>query len=182
MDDGRLTDAKGRTVDFRNTVIIMTSNVGAQHIKREASLGFRQSQTASSEEDYYKTMRTKVLSELKKVFRPEFLNRVDATVVFRALTREDVGEIVDLELNRVRLQLSEHELELEITDDAKQFLAEQGYDPDFGARPLRRVIQNLIEDPLAEELLRGSLEAGGKVVVERDGDELRIDSKAPVQA
>ena len=182
MDDGRLTDAKGRTVDFRNTVLIMTSNVGAQHIKREASLGFRHEEHGSSEEGYYKNMRTKVLAELKKVFRPEFLNRVDASVVFRALTRGDVGEIVDLELDRVRLQLSEHELELEVTDEAKDLMAEKGYDPDFGARPLRRVIQNLIEDPLAEELLRGNFEAGAKVIVDRDGDELNISSKSPVSA
>ena len=182
MDDGRLTDAKGRTVDFRNTVLIMTSNVGAQHIKRDASLGFRHDEHGTSEEGYYKTMRTKVLAELKKVFRPEFLNRVDASVVFRALTRSDVGEIVDLELERVRLQLSEHELELEVTDEAKDLMAEKGYDPDFGARPLRRVIQNLVEDPLAEELLRGNFEPGAKVIVDRNGDDINISSKSPVSA
>ena len=182
MDDGRLTDAKGRTVDFRNTIIIMTSNVGAQHIKRDATLGFRQEGGEATEEDYYRNMRSKVLSELKKVFRPEFLNRVDATVVFRALTREDVGHIVDLELERVRLQLSEHEFQLEVTDEAKALLAEKGYDPDFGARPLRRVIQNLVEDPLAEELLRGSFEPGSKVVVDWANGDIRISSMSPVEA
>ncbi len=182
MDDGRLTDAKGRAVDFRNTVIIMTSNVGAQHIKRDAMLGFRSDASAVSEDAHYKNMRAKVLNELKKVFRPEFLNRVDATVVFHSLTRADVAAIVDLELARVRLQLSEHEFDLEVTDEAKELLAEKGYDPDFGARPLRRVIQNLIEDPLAEELLRGAFDPGAKVIVDREGDEIDITSRSPVEA
>ena len=181
MDDGRLTDAKGRAVDFCNTIVIMTSNVGAQHIKRNASLGF-QSNEAAEEDSHYRTMRSKVLNELKKMFRPEFLNRVDASVVFHALTRADVADIVDLELARVRLQLSEHELELEVTADAKGLLAEQGYDPDFGARPLRRAIQNLIEDPLADELLRGAFEPGAQVIVDRDGDEIVITSRSPVEA
>ena len=182
MDDGRLTDAKGRTVDFRNTIIIMTSNVGAQHIKRGASLGFHFDEGEQADEARYKNMRAKVLGELRKLFRPEFLNRVDGTVVFHALTRADVEAIVDLELGRVRLQLSEHELELEVTSEAKSLLAEKGYDPDFGARPLRRVIQNLIEDPLAEELLRGAFATGSKVIVDRAGDELDISTRAPVSA
>ncbi len=182
MDDGRLTDAKGRTVDFRNTIIIMTSNVGAQHIKRGASLGFQVDEGEQADEARYRNMRAKVLAELKKLFRPEFLNRVDGTVVFHALTRADVEAIVDLELGRVRLQLSEHELELEVTPEAKSLLAEKGYDPDFGARPLRRVIQNLIEDPLAEELLRGAFATGSKVIVDRAGDELDITTRAPVSA
>ena len=179
MDDGRLTDAKGRAVDFRNTIIIMTSNVGAQHIRRNASLGFRRDDSDASEEAYYRGMRSKVLTELKKVFRPEFLNRVDSTVVFHSLTRADVLRIVDLELARVRLQLSEHELELEVTESAKALLAEQGHDPDFGARPLRRVIQNLVEDRLAEDLLRGAFEPGSKVLVDRDDGEISISSKSP---
>ena len=182
MDDGRLTDAKGRTVDFRNTIIIMTSNVGAQHIKRGAALGFHFDEGEQADEARYKNMRAKVLGELRKLFRPEFLNRVDGTVVFHALTRADVEAIVDLELGRVRLQLSEHELELEVTSEAKSLLAEKGYDPDFGARPLRRVIQNLIEDPLAEELLRGAFATGSKVIVDRAGDELDISTRAPVSA
>ena len=182
MDDGRLTDAKGRTVDFRNTIIIMTSNVGAQHIKRGASLGFQVDEGDQADEARYRNMRAKVLAELKKLFRPEFLNRVDGTVVFHALTRADVEAIVDLELGRVRLQLSEHELELEVTPEAKSLLAQKGYDPDFGARPLRRVIQNLIEDPLAEELLRGAFATGSKVIVDRTGDELDISTRAPVSA
>ncbi len=179
MDDGRLTDAKGRAVDFRNTIIIMTSNVGAQHIRRNASLGFRRDDSDASEEAYYRGMRSKVLTELKKVFRPEFLNRVDSTVVFHSLTRADVLRIVDLELARVRLQLSEHELELEVTESAKALLAEQGHDPDFGARPLRRVIQNLVEDRLAEDLLSGAFEPGSKVLVDRDDGEISISSKSP---
>ena len=182
MDDGRLTDAKGRTVDFRNTVLLMTSNVGAQHIKRDASLGFVNEASTKNEDVHYKNMRSKVLNELKKVFRPEFLNRVDSTVVFHALTRADVGAIVDIELERVRLQLNEHELQLEVSNDAKDLLADKGYDPDFGARPLRRVIQDLVEDALAEELLRGTFEPKDKVVVDREGDEVSISSRSPVKA
>ncbi|MGH2353920.1 MAG: ATP-dependent Clp protease ATP-binding subunit, partial [Chloroflexota bacterium] len=143
MEDGRLTDSKGRTVDFRNTIIIMSGNVGAQMIKREGQIGFRQSGTDErSEQQAYERMREKVLGEVKNVFRPEFLNRVDMIVVFRALGKADVMQIVDLELTRIRKQLKEQQLELEITDEAKEVLGEKGYDPDFGARPLRRVIQN----------------------------------------
>ena len=182
MDDGRLTDAKGRTVDFRNTILLMTSNVGAQHIKRNASLGFRNEHSDVSEDVYYRDMRSKVLNELKKVFRPEFLNRADATVVFHALTRSNVAEIVNLELERVQLQLNEHNFTLEVSDDAKHLLAERGYDPDFGARPLRRVIQNLIEDPLAEELLRGAFNAGDKIMIDCDGEEITVSTRSPVKA
>ena len=189
MDDGRLTDAKGRAVDFCNTIVIMTSNVGAQHIKRNASLGF-QSNEAAEEDSHYRTMRSKVLNELKKMFRPEFLNRVDASVVFHALTRADVADIVDLELARVRLQLSEHELELEVTADAKGLLAEQGYDPRWGSRRApaapRRQYQNLIEPKLLRRVEEGArrLPQPGRrqVVVDRDPHPLespRIKSRAP---
>jgi ATP-dependent Clp protease ATP-binding subunit ClpC len=155
MEDGRLTDTHGRTVDFRNTIVIMTSNIGAQLIKRSSGIGFVVSDGGDiAEEDEYKRMSGKVTGELKKAFRPEFLNRIDATVVFRALTRKDIHKIVDLELDLVRERLAEHEIELEITEDAMDLLAEKGYDPDFGARPLRRAIQDLLEDPLAEKIGR----------------------------
>jgi ATP-dependent Clp protease ATP-binding subunit ClpC len=177
MEDGRLTDSKGRTVDFRNTIIIMSGNVGAQMIKREAQIGFRQAGTDErSEQQAYDRMREKVLGEVKNVFRPEFLNRVDMIVVFRALGKKDVLSIVDLELDRIRKQLKQQSLELEITDGAKELLVEKGYDPDFGARPLRRVIQNTIEDELAERLLAGKLKTGGLVKVDRDGDEVKIET------
>ena len=183
MEDGRLTDTHGRTVDFRNTIVIMTSNIGAQLIKRSSGIGFVVSDGGDiAEEDEYKRMSGKVTGELKKAFRPEFLNRIDATVVFRALTRKDIHKIVDLELDLVRERLAEHEIELEITEDAMDLLAEKGYDPDFGARPLRRAIQDLLEDPLAEKLLSGDFVAGDKVSIERDGDELRAGSREPVGA
>jgi ATP-dependent Clp protease ATP-binding subunit ClpC len=177
MEDGRLTDSKGRTVDFRNTIIIMSGNVGAQMIKREAQVGFRQAGTDErSEQQAYDRMREKVLGEVKNVFRPEFLNRVDMIVVFRALGKKDVLSIVDLELDRIRKQLKEQSLELEISEGAKELLVDKGYDPDFGARPLRRVIQNTIEDELAERLLAGKLKSGGLVKVDRDGDEVKIET------
>ncbi|MGH2368808.1 MAG: ATP-dependent Clp protease ATP-binding subunit, partial [Chloroflexota bacterium] len=166
MEDGRLTDSKGRTVDFRNTIIIMSGNVGAQMIKREGQIGFRQSGTDErSEQQAYERMREKVLGEVKNVFRPEFLNRVDMIVVFRALGKADVMQIVDLELTRIRKQLKEQQLELEITDEAKEVLGEKGYDPDFGARPLRRVIQNELEDRLSEALLEGRFGPGDTVMI-----------------
>ncbi|MFZ4386026.1 MAG: ATP-dependent Clp protease ATP-binding subunit, partial [Chloroflexota bacterium] len=166
MEDGRLTDAKGRTVDFRNTIIIMSGNVGAQMIKREAQIGFRTlGNDERSEQQAYERMREKVLGEVKNVFRPEFLNRVDMVVVFRALALKDVLQIVELELNRIRKQLKEQSLTLEVSPEAMELLGTKGYDPDFGARPLRRVIQNTIEDELADRLLRGELKGGGAVVV-----------------
>ena len=183
MEDGRLTDTHGRTVDFRNTIVIMTSNIGAQLIKRASTIGFvMDDESDVAEEDQYKRMSGKVLGELKKAFRPEFLNRIDATVVFRSLTRADIHQIVDLELDMLRERLAEHEVELELTPEAMDLLAEKGYDPDYGARPLRRAIQDLVEDPLAEKLLSGDFSAGDKINIERDGDELRAGSREPVGA
>ncbi|HEX2037597.1 MAG TPA: ATP-dependent Clp protease ATP-binding subunit [Chloroflexota bacterium] len=180
MEDGRLTDSKGRTVDFRNTIIIMSGNVGAQMIKREAQIGFRTGiLDAQSEQQAYERMREKVLGEVKNVFRPEFLNRVDMVVVFRALGKADVLRIVDIELRRIEKQLQDQQLELHITEDAKELLADKGFDPDFGARPLRRVIQNIIEDELAERLLAGKLKAGGKVSVSRAENEIAIETTLP---
>jgi ATP-dependent Clp protease ATP-binding subunit ClpC len=179
MEDGRLSDAKGRRVDFRNTVIIMTSNVGAELIRRDTSLGFAiKADEVKTAEANYQKMKDKVLVELKKVFRPEFLNRVDATVVFRALGKTEIRSIVDLMLSRVYLQISEHNLTLEITEEAKEFLAEKGYDPAFGARPLRRVIQNMIEDPLAELLLEGAFKTGDVVQAVIEEGELKLRSTA----
>ena len=183
MDDGRLTDAHGRTVDFRNTIVLMTSNIGAQLIKRDVQLGFQVGgDTEQSEENRYKTMKAKVLSELKKAFRPEFLNRVDATVVFRSLNRADMVQIVELELRRVHAQVTEHDMELEMTPEAVALLVEKGYDPDFGARPLKRVIQTMVEDSLADHLLSGHFSPGEKIRVVRDGDELRAETREPVGA
>jgi ATP-dependent Clp protease ATP-binding subunit ClpC len=177
MEDGRLTDAKGRTVDFRNTIIIMSGNVGAQMIKREAQIGFRTlGNDERSEQQAYERMREKVLGEVKNVFRPEFINRVDMIVVFRALALRDVLSIVDLELNRIRQQMHEQALTLEVSAEAMELLGTKGYDPDYGARPLRRVIQNTIEDELADRLLRGELKGGGSIQVTIANGEIKVSA------
>ena len=177
MDDGRLTDAKGRKVDFRNTIIIMTSNAGAELIRRETGLGFHKAESQQSAQEQYDKMKDKVLAEMKKLFRPEFLNRIDATVVFRALGRDQIREIVDLQLSRTQKQLREQRLVMEVTDAARDVLLEKGFDPVFGARPMRRAIQNLIEDPLAEGLLHGRFAPGDIVLVDRAGDDLTLETK-----
>jgi ATP-dependent Clp protease ATP-binding subunit ClpC len=177
MDDGRLTDAKGRKVDFRNTIIIMTSNAGAELIRRETGLGFHKSESQQSSQEQYEKMKDKVLTEMRKLFRPEFLNRIDATVVFRALGRDQIRAIVDLMLSRTQKQLTEQRLVMEATDAAKDLLMEKGFDPVFGARPMRRAIQNLIEDPLAEGLLHGRFQPGDTVLVDRGGDDLTLETK-----
>ncbi len=177
MDDGRLTDAKGRKVDFRNTIIIMTSNAGAELIRRETGLGFHKSESQQSSQEQYDKMKDKVLTEMRKLFRPEFLNRIDATVVFRALGRDQIRAIVDLMLSRTQKQLTEQRLVMEATDAAKDLLMDKGFDAVFGARPMRRAIQNLIEDPLAEGLLHGRFQPGDTVLVDRGGDDLTLETK-----
>ncbi|MBA4170508.1 MAG: AAA family ATPase, partial [Chloroflexi bacterium] len=182
LEDGHLTDAKGRRVDFRNTVIIMTSNVGAQQMQRDTSIGFRAEavgEAAQATADYER-MKDKVLAELKNTFRPEFLNRIDATVVFRQLTREEIRLIVDLLLKRVKDQLAGQEMELIVTDAAKDAIIAKGYDQAYGARPLRREIQNQIEDALAERMLQASFSPGDTVIVDVGADgTLTIDKAAP---
>src|SRR5215213_9802458 len=182
MDDGRLTDAKGRKVDFRNTIIIMTSNAGAELIRRETGLGFHKSESQQSSQEQYEKMKDKVLQEMKKLFRPEFLNRIDASVVFRALGREEIRAIVDLMLFRTQKQLTEQRLVMEATDAAKDLLMDKGFDAVFGARPMRRAIQNLIEDPLAEGLLHGRFQPGDVVLVDRGGDNLTLETKQSAPA
>jgi len=179
LEDGQLTDAKGRRVDFRNCIIIMTSNLGARQLQSGASLGFRAvgDSDAAREQNSYEIMREKVQAELKTNFRPEFLNRIDATVVFRTLTVDEIRQIVDLMLKRVREQLKAQEMGLEVTQEAKDHLIKLGWDPAYGARPLRRVIQNLIEDVLAEHLLLGRYEPGTTIVVDR-GEEAGLDVHA----
>jgi ATP-dependent Clp protease ATP-binding subunit ClpC len=166
MEEGQLSDARGRKVDFRNAIVIMTSNVGADMIKRQTGFGFapRRDEEKAQERDY-EDMRDKLMGQLKRVFRPEFLNRVDATIVFRALTKDEITQIVDLELDKVRERLEEHQIVLNVTDAAQEFLADEGYDPDYGARPLRRVIQYRIEDELSDALLAGQFQEGNTIVV-----------------
>ena len=175
MEDGHLSDAKGHKVDFRNTIVIMTSNVGAELLNRESSLGFSVARDeAKTEEDAYQKMRDKVLDQLKHTFRPEFLNRVDAVIVFRALSRSQIKQIVDLELDKVCERLKEHALTLEATDAAKELLTDQGYEPQFGARPLRRVIQQLVEDPLSESVLAGRFGRGDHILVDASDGEISL--------
>ncbi len=172
FDEGRLADAKGRKVDFRNTVIIMTSNVGSDLIRKDSGLGFSFSgDDVKSAEDRYTRMKEKVLTELKVVFKPEFLNRIDSTVVFHSLTREDIRKIVDLELTKVEKQLTMKGISIDVTDAAKDWLGNKGYDQVFGARPLRRVIQDNIEDRLSEMLLGGMFGSGDKVLVDHKPDD-----------
>jgi ATP-dependent Clp protease ATP-binding subunit ClpC len=164
FDDGHLTDAKGRRVDFRNSIIIMTSNIGAKLIKKSGTIGFasRTDEVKTQQMDYDK-MKEKLLDELKKTFRPEFLNRIDGVVVFHSLNKEHIRNIVNLMLAQVSQQLAEKEIKLEVTDAAKDFLGEKGYDEVFGARPLRRVIQDMVEDKLSEAVLRSEFKAYDKV-------------------
>ncbi len=175
MEDGSLADAKGRRVDFRNTIILMTSNVGAELLTREMSLGFavHRDEAKTAEEEYQK-MKEKVLDQLKKTFRPEFLNRVDATVVFHALTKEQIKQIVELMLSQVQERLRHQEIQLEATEEAKELLAKEGYDPHFGARPLRRVIQQKVEDPLSEGMLAGEFRPSDTVVVDQVEEQIRL--------
>ena len=180
FDDGHLSDAKGRKVDFRNAIIVMTSNLGSDLITRETGIGFSiKSDEGRTERIGYERMKDKVLEEVKRFFRPEFLNRVDATVVFHALSREHIHSIVDLMINMVRSELADHKVSLEITEAVRDFLAEKGYDPVFGARPLRRLIQNEIEDRLSEEVLGGRLHAGDTAYIDVEEGEVVIRSKVP---
>jgi ATP-dependent Clp protease ATP-binding subunit ClpC len=171
FEDGHLTDSYGRQVDFKNTILIMTSNVGARQIGVHAPMGF----TKGGEEHTYGKMKETVLGELKKTFNPEFMNRVDEVIVFHALMREHIGVIVDLMLERLRSQLVEKQMTLEVSDDAKEFLVNKGYDPQFGARPLRRAIQRHVEDLLAEEMLRGTISEGSTVRVKAGVDQLEAE-------
>ena len=167
LEDGRLTDAQGRKVDFRNTIVIMTSNIGAAQISKNQSLGFSVGdETGLSYDD----MKSRVMSELKKAFRPELLNRIDEVIVFHKLEKAEIMEIVDLMLKRLREQMALHEVSIELTEEAKELLVEQGYDPAMGARPLRRAIQRHIEDPLADFVLGRTLDPGSTILVGRKAE------------
>jgi len=177
FDDGHLTDAKGRRVDFRNSIVVMTSNIGAQDILKNTNLGF----VAHVDEEKdrkaeHEKMKDKVLKQLKSHFRPEFLNRLDGTVVFHSLNKEQIHQIVDLMLSQVTKSLNEKSINLEVTNPAKEFLGNKGYDPVYGARPLRRVIQDEVEDRLSESLLRGDFKAGDTIKVDYDGEKIVISA------
>ena len=171
MEEGHLSDAKGLKVDFRNAIIVMTSNIGADDIKRQSSLGFRLAKDENVEEQLaYDEMRKKLLESLKRVFKPEFINRLDSMIVFRSLSKDDIRQIAELELNKLSVRLIEQALSLSATSKALDLLCEQGYDVDMGARPLRRVIQQQIEDQLSDALLSGEFKAGDNIQVDINED------------
>jgi ATP-dependent Clp protease ATP-binding subunit ClpC len=168
LEEGRITDGHGRTVDFRNTVVIMTSNIGTRFVSRQgASLGFQVSSQPSAETQF----RDDISEALKRTFRPEFLNRIDEIIIFHTLTRENVMSIVDLQMEEIRGRLGERGLDIELSEAAKGWLADEGYDPAFGARPLRRSLQRYVESPLAQKLLEGTFSAGDTIIGDLDSDE-----------
>jgi len=168
LEEGKITDSLGRKIDFRNTIIIMTSNVGAELIKKQTTLGFG----AEKLDDSHDSMRGKILDETKRVFKPEFLNRLDDIIVFHTLSKPDLVKIVDLEMTKVIARIKTKDVHLTLDATAQEFLIEKGYDPTYGARPMRRAVEKYLEDPMAEEILRGTIKPGDSVAVKRDGDKL----------
>ncbi len=177
LEEGKLTDNVGRVVNFRNTIILMTSNVGSDTIRKQSTLGF----SPITDENSYEKMRDKILDESKRTFRPEFLNRLDDVIVFRALTKPDLIQILDLEISKVVARLKSTNLKLELDEKAKDFLVEKGYDPQYGARPMRRAVERFLEDPFAEELLRGHLHEGEPIQVTSDKEKLIFNQKAAAE-
>jgi ATP-dependent Clp protease ATP-binding subunit ClpC len=178
LEEGTVTDSLGRKIDFRNTIIIMTSNVGASSIKRQTSLGFG---AMAEDEADHEGMREKIMDESKRYFKPEFLNRLDDLVVFRMLEKTDLNRIVDLEVNKLVKRLEEKEVTLTLTAEARDFLSAKGFDPSYGARPMRRAVERYLEDSLAEALLRGDVKPGDtvNVVKKADAEELAFESTRP---
>jgi len=177
MDDGLLTDSYGRHVDFKNTIVIMTSNLAARSIEKGSTLGFQK----ADDKDKFDKMKDTIRDELKRTFNPEFLNRIDEVAIFRPLTNEDIQKIVDIEVGKLNKTLTQKGLTLELSPEARSWLAKQGYDPTYGARPLRRTIQRHIEDVLSEEVLHGKFHEGGVILVKLAGDELVFESKEDSQ-
>jgi ATP-dependent Clp protease ATP-binding subunit ClpC len=168
LEDGKITDSLGRKIDFRNTIIIMTSNVGAETLRKQTTMGFAATKPLGEHE--YEAMRDRLLEEAKKTFKPEFINRLDDIIVFHQLSKTDLMQIVDLEVDKVLVRVKAKEVNIELHETAKEFLIEKGYDPMYGARPMRRAVERYLEDPLAEELLRGTVKAGDTVHVSaKDG-------------
>jgi ATP-dependent Clp protease ATP-binding subunit ClpC len=174
LEEGKLTDNVGRVVNFRNAIILMTSNVGSDTIKRQSTLGF----SPITDEASYEKMRERIMDESRRTFRPEFLNRLDDVIVFRSFTKEDLIKILNLEIEKVLQRLRHKNIKVELDDTAKEFLVEKGYNPDFGARPMRRAVERYLEDPLAEEILKGGVHENEPIVVTREGDKLTFHQKA----
>ena len=174
LEEGKLTDNVGRVVNFRNTIVLLTSNVGSDTIKRQSTLGF----SPITDEASYEKMRERIMDEAKRTFRPEFLNRLDDAIVFRSFTKPDLIQILDLEIEKVLQRLRHKNIKVELDDKAKEFLVEKGYNPDFGARPMRRAVERYLEDPLAEEILKGGLHEGEPIQVTCEGDKLVFRQKA----
>ncbi len=180
LDDGHITDAQGRKIDFKNTVLIMTSNAGAERIVEPKRLGFT---VANDEKADYDNMKNNVMDEVKRMFKPEFLNRIDEIIVFHALTRSNIEEIVDIMLSSINRRIeSQMNITLHVTPKAKSWLIDKGYDQKYGARPLRRALQSNIEDKLAEEVLDGNIRAGDKVTVSLEKNALKFAAAKPVNA
>jgi ATP-dependent Clp protease ATP-binding subunit ClpC len=177
LEEGKLTDSLGRVVDFRNTIVLLTSNVGSEALRKQGSMGF----SKSSDDASYETMRVRVLDEAKKFFRPEFLNRLDDIVVFRSLGKPELNIILDLEITKVLERIRRKNVTVILDDKAREFLIEKGFDPQYGARPMRRAIEKHLEDPLADEILRGTLMDGQPVTVTADTEKLifKQRSEAP---
>jgi len=174
LEEGKLTDNVGRVINFRNTIILMTSNVGSDTIRKQSTLGF----SPINDENSYEKMREKIMDEAKKTFRPEFLNRLDDIVVFRSLTKPDLIQILDLEITKVVQRLKARNIVLQLDDKAKEFLVGKGYDPLYGARPMRRAVERSLEDPLAEEILKGAFHESEPVLVTMETDRLVFSQKA----
>jgi ATP-dependent Clp protease ATP-binding subunit ClpC len=170
LEDGRLTDGKGRTVDFKNTVLIMTSNVGSHTIKKQKVLGFTASR--DEKESVYEKMKDNVMEELRSSFRPEFLNRIDDIIVFHQLEEVHLKEIVEIMMKSLVKRIKEMNIEIEVSDEAKSLLMKKGFDPQYGARPLRRAITKMVEDQLSEEILKGNVKAGSKVQINVEEEKL----------
>src|SRR5437867_357510 len=177
LEEGKLTDNVGRVVNFRNTIILMTSNVGSDTIKKQSTLGF----SPITDESSYEKMRERIMEEAKKTFRPEFLNRLDDIIVFRALTKPDLVQILDLEITKVMQRLKARNIVLQLDEKAKDFLVSKGYDPAYGARPMRRAVERSLEDPLAEEILKGSFHEGEPIQVSMADDRLVFSQKAAAE-
>jgi ATP-dependent Clp protease ATP-binding subunit ClpC len=179
MEEGRLTDSFGRNVDFKNTILILTSNIGADVIKNQASLGFRRASIDAG----YEAMKGQLLQEVEKHFRPEFLNRLDDVIVFRSLTREDLNQVIHIEMRGIEGRMAERNISLELTPEAKEFLIEKGYNPEYGARPLRRALEHNIEDPLSESILRGEFHDANHIIIRVRDNHLYFDAiKKPAAA